>query len=41
MHELLERFAGIARERPASEGDAVWAEGHPMKFEDAVTLAVG
>jgi len=40
-NELLERFAGIARERLGSEGDAVWAEGHALKFDDAVTLALG
>ncbi len=40
-NELLERFAGIARGRLGSEGDAVWAEGHALKFDDAVTLALG
>ena len=38
---LLDRYVAVARERLGSEGDAVWAEGHAMSFDDAVTLALG
>ena len=31
---------GAARDRLGSEGDAVFAEGHAMSFEDAVSLAL-
>jgi predicted ATPase/class 3 adenylate cyclase len=38
---LLDRYVGTARERLGAEGEAVWAEGHAMLFDDAVTLAIG
>jgi predicted ATPase/class 3 adenylate cyclase len=38
---LMESYISAAREKLGSEGDAVWAEGHAMPFEDAVTLALG
>ena len=38
---LLDSYIGAAREKLGSEGDAVWAEGYAMPFEDAVTLALG
>jgi hypothetical protein len=38
---LLDRYIGVAREKLGPEGDAVFAEGHAMSFEDAVTLALG
>ena len=38
---LMDRYAGAARERLGSEGEAAWAEGHAMPFDDAVTLALG
>jgi hypothetical protein len=37
---LLDRHIGAARERLGSEGDAVFAEGHAMTFEDAISLAL-
>ena len=37
---LLDRYIGAAREGLGPEGDAVWAEGHAMSFDDAVTLAL-
>ncbi len=37
---LLDRHIGAARDRLGSEGDAVFAEGHAMSFEDAVSLAL-
>ena len=40
-NELLDRYAAVAREGLGSEGDAVWAEGHSLTFEDAVALALG
>jgi predicted ATPase/class 3 adenylate cyclase len=38
---LLERHIGAARERLGPDADDVWAEGHAMPFDDAVTLALG
>jgi predicted ATPase/class 3 adenylate cyclase len=37
---LLDRHIGAARERLGSEGDAIFAEGQAMSFEDAVSLAL-
>jgi len=37
---LLERYIDAAREQLGEEGDAVWAEGHAMSFDNAVTLAL-
>jgi tetratricopeptide (TPR) repeat protein len=38
---LLERHIGAAREGLGPDADDVWAEGHAMPFDDAVTLALG
>jgi hypothetical protein len=38
---LLDLHIGAARERLGSESDAIFAEGHAMSFDDAVTLALG
>jgi hypothetical protein len=37
---LLERYIGAARAHLAEEGDAVWAEGRGLAFDDAVELAL-
>ncbi|MEK6274493.1 MAG: NB-ARC domain-containing protein [Actinomycetota bacterium] len=37
---LLDRYIAPAREKLGSEGDAVWAEGYAMPFDDAVSLAL-
>jgi len=38
---LLERYIGSAREQLGADAEAVWAEGHSLSFDDAVTLALG
>jgi hypothetical protein len=38
---LLDRYITAARQRFGSEAEVIWAEGHAMPFEDAVTLALG
>jgi predicted ATPase/class 3 adenylate cyclase len=38
--ELLERYIGAARRELGSEGDALWAEGRALDFDDAVQLAL-
>ncbi|HMJ00495.1 MAG TPA: adenylate/guanylate cyclase domain-containing protein [Gaiellaceae bacterium] len=38
---LLDRYAGVAREGLGLEAEAVWAEGHALPFDEAVTLALG
>ena len=37
---LLDRHIGAAREEHGPEGEAAWAEGYEMPFEDAVTEAL-
>ena len=37
---LLDRHIGMARGALGSEGDAVYAEGYAMTFEDAISLAL-
>ena len=38
---LLDRYVAVAREGLGSEAEAVWAEGHALPFDEAVTLALG
>jgi hypothetical protein len=37
---LLARHIGAARERLGARGDAIWAEGRSLSFDEAVELAL-